>query len=81
MRMLLGGALLAAALSSNAADGQGAPLLHAMFQDHAVLQRNAPIRVWGQAAPGTAAKVPLSWTRATARSDGGGRWGGTSTPT
>jgi len=28
------------------------PLLHAMFQDHAVVQRDQPIRVWGRTRPG-----------------------------
>ena len=53
--MLRAGALLAASWLGwagpvRAGDGDG--LLHAMFQDHAVLQRDRPIRVWGHAAPG-----------------------------
>lgn len=74
MRTLLGVALLAASMISTAAEGQGAPLLHAMFQDHAVLQRNVPIRVWGHAAPGAAVKVAFAGKRAMARADAGGRW-------
>ncbi len=51
-----------------------APLLHEMFQDHAVLQRNAPIRVWGQAGPGQVVKVTLARKQASARADENGRW-------
>ncbi|ESQ77412.1 sialate O-acetylesterase [Asticcacaulis sp. AC402] len=31
----------------------GKPLLHPMFQDHAVLQRDRPVPIWGWAAPKT----------------------------
>ncbi len=50
------------------------PLLHAMFQDHAVLQRDMPIRVWGHAQPGEEVRVSLGDTRASARADARGRW-------
>jgi sialate O-acetylesterase len=30
----------------------GQPILHAMFQDHAILQRDRPIDVYGQATSG-----------------------------
>ena len=36
-----------------------AALLHATFQDHAVLQREAPIPVWGTTVPGAAVTVAL----------------------
>lgn len=51
-----------------------APLLHAMFQDHAVLQRDRPIRVWGRAAPGEEVRVALAGRRARARAAADGRW-------
>ncbi|NDK38134.1 9-O-acetylesterase [Pseudoxanthomonas gei] len=50
------------------------PLLHAMFQDHAVLQRGQPIRVWGSATPGQDVRVALAGSRGRARADGEGRW-------
>ncbi|MBN6150566.1 beta galactosidase jelly roll domain-containing protein [Xanthomonas sp. AmX2] len=56
------------------AQAADAPLLHALFQDHAVLQRDAPIRVWGQAAPGATVSVELAQQRASARADRQGRW-------
>ncbi|MET0892970.1 MAG: sialate O-acetylesterase [Pseudoxanthomonas sp.] len=45
-----------------------------MFQDHAVLQRGQPIRVWGSAAPGQEVQVAVAGSRARARADGEGRW-------
>ncbi len=51
-----------------------APLLHAMFQDHAVLQRGRPIRIWGRAQPGEEVRIALAGNRARARANGQGRW-------
>ncbi|MEP6907957.1 MAG: hypothetical protein ABI858_08275, partial [Pseudoxanthomonas sp.] len=34
-------------------------LLDAMFQEHAVLQRDQPIRIWGRATPGHTVQVSL----------------------
>lgn len=50
------------------------PLLAPMFQDHAVLQRGQPIRVWGQAPAGERVDVSIAEARATARADTSGRW-------
>jgi len=69
--------LLLAALCAPAfalADQAQPPLLHALFQDHAVLQRDAPIRVWGQAAAGETVTVQLAQQRVQARADRQGRW-------
>lgn len=51
-----------------------AGLLHPMFADHAVLQRDRPIPVYGQAAAGTAVTVRLGPSTATARAGRDGRW-------
>jgi sialate O-acetylesterase len=51
-----------------------APLLHVMFQDHAVLQRDKPIPVYGQAAPNTTVTVKLGTETATAKADKAGQW-------
>jgi sialate O-acetylesterase len=48
--------------------------LASVFSDHAVLQRDQPIRVWGQVAPSAAVAVDLSGTVATATADAQGRW-------
>jgi sialate O-acetylesterase len=64
-------ALLAA--SPAAAD----PLLHPMFADHAVLQRDRPIRIYGQAAPDSEISVHLGSANATARVATDGQWSAT----
>lgn len=55
-------------------------LLHPLFQDHAVLQRDQPIPVWGNAAPGTTVSVRLAGRAVTARADASGRWQARLTP-
>ena len=58
------------------AHGQGpAPLqLGPLFQDHAVLQRDRPIDVWGTAAGGERVMVTLDGNQAMATADAAGRW-------
>ena len=48
------------ALGASAHGAEQAPLLHPLFQDHAVLQRDQPVRVWGRAEPGQAVRVELA---------------------
>ena len=58
-----------------AAAAQEAPtLLHPLFQDHGVLQRDRPIAVWGDAAPGADVTVSLAGKQARARADETGHW-------
>lgn len=45
-----------------------------IFGDHMVLQRGAPIRVWGQADPGEAVRVALAGRQGRAVADAAGRW-------
>ncbi|HEY5810320.1 MAG TPA: sialate O-acetylesterase [Povalibacter sp.] len=52
-------------------------LLNAMFQDHAVLQRDKPIAVWGSAAPGESVTLTLADRSVTTRSDSAGHWAAT----
>jgi len=52
----------------------GPQLLHPMFQDHAVLQRDRPIRIYGEAEPGAAVTVTLGTLSAQARAGADGRW-------
>lgn len=49
-------------------------LLHPVFQNHVVLQRDAPIRLWGDAAPGARVTVQLETTQVQARADRQGHW-------
>src|SRR5688500_17100121 len=51
-----------------------APLMDALFVDHAVLQRDRAIDVYGQAAPGEEVSVTLAGASATGRADSRGRW-------
>jgi len=54
--------------------GQAPLLLHPLFQDHAVLQRDRPIAVYGDTVPGAAVTVTLASATAEARADANGRW-------
>lgn len=56
------------------ATGQGTLTLGPLFQDHAVLQRDRPIPVWGTASPGDEVSVGLGSARARVRTDASGRW-------
>jgi sialate O-acetylesterase len=49
-------------------------LLHEMFQDHAVLQRDRPIAVFGEAHPGERVTVSIDGKSAQARAGASGRW-------
>jgi sialate O-acetylesterase len=66
--------LLAYSISAFAATAENAPLLHTMFEDHAVLQRDAPIRVWGEARAGDRVRVTLDGSSASGRADRKGDW-------
>ena len=68
-------AVAAAAARHGAAAEAPRPLLDAMFQDHAVLQRDRPIPVWGDAkAPGDEITISFGEGRARVRTDGAGHW-------
>ena len=47
-----------------AAPAEAAPLLHPMFNDHAVLQRGQPIPVYGTARPGADVNLQMEQTHA-----------------
>jgi sialate O-acetylesterase len=57
-----------------AAPAQAATLLHPMFADHAVLQRGAPIPVYGTASPGAEVHIEMGDVRASTHADGRGQW-------
>ncbi|WP_052772954.1 sialate O-acetylesterase [Luteimonas sp. FCS-9] len=65
--------LLALAPLAHAQD-PAAPLLHPLFQDHAVLQRDRPLRLHGDAPAGATVHVELAGHRAQVRADASGRW-------
>ncbi len=66
------GLVVAGVLLANAASA--APLLHDLFQDHVVLQRDKAINVWGRAAPGETLTVSLGAASLQARADESGQW-------
>lgn len=88
LALLLACVMTVPALAQPAAPGRGAAppafqgpqpapppgLLHPMFQDHAVLQRGQPIRVYGDAASGTSVSVTLGAATASATADSSGHW-------
>jgi len=49
-------------------------LLNPVFQDHAVLQRDKPINVWGEASPRATLSVSLGSQTVSAQADERGRW-------
>ena len=63
-------------LAAAPAAAEEAPLLHGMFADHAILQRGAPIPVWGHAKPGATVTVSLAAHAITAQAGADGRWSG-----
>lgn len=62
------------ALASAASTASQPPTLHALFAEHAVVQRDRPIEVWGVASPEDEVTVALADARATGRADASGRW-------
>jgi len=56
------------------------PLLHELFSDHVVLQRDKPLVLWGNAKPRTQVKVAIANVTASAMSDESGAWNATLTP-
>jgi sialate O-acetylesterase len=55
----------------------GPQLLHPMFQDHAVLQHDRPIKVYGEAPPSSDVTVTLSGASIRARAGADGHWSAT----
>lgn len=51
-----------------------APLLARIFNDHAVLQRDRPVLLWGHADAGSTVSATLNGRSASGRADASGRW-------
>lgn len=64
----------AIALSAVSAPAAAEPLLNPVFSDHMVLQRNAPISVWGEAEPGSRVTVKLGRRAKTVAAGADGAW-------
>lgn len=74
MKLLIQSAPALLLLAAPAAAQEAPPLLHAMFQDHGVLQRDRPIAVWGDAAPGERVEITLGTRKTLVRADADGHW-------
>jgi sialate O-acetylesterase len=63
-----------ASMVSIAAHAADEPLMDAIFSDHAVLQRDRPIDIWGRANPGEEVTVTLSGATRRVNTDANGSW-------
>ena len=52
------------------------PLLHPLFSDNAVLQRDAKVPVWGWTAPGGTVRISFAGQEKVAVADSNGKWTG-----
>ena len=66
--------LAVAAFAALALPAHADSLLNPVFQDHAVLQRDMPIRLWGTVAPGATVTAGIGDASANAQADATGRW-------
>jgi sialate O-acetylesterase len=62
------------------ADKPARPFLHPLFSDHAVLQRDVPLPVWGWTTPGQTVHLSISGKTAEATAATDGRWQATIGP-
>ena len=67
-------ALVGAAVSLSATAQTDSLRFHGVFQDHAVLQRDVPVRVWGLAPAHQPVVVELAEQSVQTRADGSGTW-------
>lgn len=74
-RCMVNAVCLALALTLfQTAAAQSGTLLHEMFQDGAVLQRDRPVNVWGRAAPNAEVTVSFAGNVTNAHADNKGHW-------
>ncbi|HEY4989287.1 MAG TPA: sialate O-acetylesterase, partial [Opitutaceae bacterium] len=74
LRSLLLAAAGGAALEASAQATPPAPDAAALFQDHAVLQSDKPVPIWGRAAPGEHVSVGFAGQRVGTTAGPDGRW-------
>lgn len=60
--------------TAGAANADERPLLHPLFSDHGIIQRDAPIHVHGSASPGSEIRVALGPSQVSAIAGDDGRW-------
>src|SRR5690348_4057663 len=66
--------LIPALTAFGAGDVAKRPLLHPLFSDPVVLQRDLAVPVWGWTAPGTKVTVQFAGRTRTATADADGKW-------
>jgi sialate O-acetylesterase len=74
MRLRSIGLVLSTLIGAAPVPAQSTALLSDLFQDHAVLQRERPIAVWGRAAAGEFVTVSLAGASVRAQADAAGSW-------
>jgi len=74
MRCPLPSLIAAMLLCAPGARAQSPGLMHALFQDHAVLQRDRPIHVWGQAPAGDFVIASIAGNSVRVQADATGAW-------
>jgi sialate O-acetylesterase len=67
-------ALCVLACAGMSGPAHASTLLHAIFQDHVVLQRDKPINVWGDAAPGATLTLSLAGQTISTQASDNGSW-------
>jgi len=72
-RLVFAALCFATFVGAPARGGEG-PLLNPLFTDHAVLQRDRPIPVWGRAEPGDAINVSLGPASVSVNANAAGEW-------
>ena len=70
--VVIGGTLTAAQAQSRPQTQM--PFLHPLFSNHAVLQRDLEVPVWGWADPGTDVTVEFAGQKVTAKAGNDGKW-------
>lgn len=66
--------LMLALLAPNASAAESLTLLHPLFANHAVLQRDTPLRIYGEATPGAKVMVELARRTGAAQAAADGHW-------
>jgi len=79
-KFLLAALLITTSFASLPTAVQADVKLPAIFSDHAVLQRDMPVPVWGSAAPGENVTVAIAGQTQKATADDQGKWRVTLTP-
>jgi sialate O-acetylesterase len=71
---LTGFVLFALTIMANASEQDPKPLLHPLFTNHAVLQRDIRVPVWGWTTPGATITVSFAGQEKSATAAGDGKW-------